>query len=160
MIPKTDFLEDLPDLYVLKKGVDPEEMAKEYFFFKEGCAVFWNIPDLERHQMLKFLEPFSVNPYEKCVVLEEAEMMTYKKSNTKNSHLEKGIINIADDEDCQQGKLFDKYAFSNAIACSVKLSTWEESLEKVIDSIEFISDDLRRRGEVKVSKGSVYKCQN
>ncbi len=34
----------------------------------------------------------------------------------------------------------EKYTFSNALALSVKLATWEASLEKYVDSIEFVVD--------------------
>lgn len=32
----------------------------------------------------------------------------------------------------------EKYTFSNALALSVKLATWEASLEQYVDSIEFV----------------------
>lgn len=34
----------------------------------------------------------------------------------------------------------EKYTFSNALALSVKLATWEASLEKYVESIEFVVD--------------------
>lgn len=34
----------------------------------------------------------------------------------------------------------EKYSFSNGIALSVKLGIWEASLQKFIDSIEFMSE--------------------
>jgi len=134
------------------QGAEPEEKIKEIFFFKEGCVVFWNVPELERHQVLKALKPFCEEIYEDSVVFEESEMMTYKMSTTGNSHLQKSIINIADD-----GDLMVKYTFSDAIKSSVKLGSWEATLEGIIDSIEFITDDLRRDAGVKISKDFVIQ---
>ena len=34
----------------------------------------------------------------------------------------------------------EKYAFSNAMALSVKLGIWESALERYIDSIRFVTD--------------------
>ena len=58
-------------------------------------------------------------------------MMCYRMSKTDKPHLDKGVINIVDDAD-----VLVKYTFSNAISNSVKLGSWEASLEKLIDSIE------------------------
>lgn len=37
-----------------------------------------------------------------------------------------------------------KYTFSNAMFLSVKLGIWEASLEKYIDQIEGVTEDLKR----------------
>lgn len=39
--------------------------------------------------------------------------------------------------------MLEKYAFSNALAQSVKLAIWELLLEKFIDSIEFVTEVRR-----------------
>ena len=136
----------------LSQTQESEEKIKEIFFFKEGCVVFWNMPELERHQVLKALKPFCEESYEDSVVFEESEMMTYKMSSTGKPHLQRSIINIADD-----GDLMVKYTFSDAISSSVKLGSWEAALEMIIDSIEFITDDLRREAGVKISKDFVLQ---
>lgn len=46
----------------------------------------------------------------------------------------------------------EKYTFSNALALSVKLATWEASLEKYVDSIEFVV-------EVRVKNG-IANCRS
>jgi len=135
-----------------KYNLDGDEKTKEIFFFKVGCVVFWNVPELERNSVLRFLKPFSDDSYEEDVVFEESEMMSYKTSRTENPHLEKGIINIADDSD-----VLVKYTFSNAIASSVKLGSWEAKLDKIIDSIEFISEDLKRSANVKIKKNEILQ---
>ena len=92
--------------------------------------MFWNVPELERNSVLKFVRPYSEETYDESVVFEESEMINYRMSTTDKPHLDKGIINIADDAD-----VLVKYAFSNAISSSVKLGSWESSLEELIDSI-------------------------
>jgi required for meiotic nuclear division protein 1 len=34
----------------------------------------------------------------------------------------------------------EKYAFSNALAQSVKLAIWEASLDQYVDSVKFVAD--------------------
>ena len=49
-------------------GGEGEEKTKEIFFFKEGCVVFWNVPELERNQVLNSLKPFCEESYDDSVV--------------------------------------------------------------------------------------------
>lgn len=48
--------------------------------------------------------------------------------------------------------LLDKYTFSNALSTSVKLGIWEASLEKFIDSIEVLTEDLKRGRKIRISR--------
>jgi len=125
-------------IYVSKES-DFEERRRDIVFFKEGCVVFWNVPELERGQVLSYLKPYSENIYDESTVLEESEMLTYRMSANKKNHFHNGVINILEDDD-----ILAKYTFSNAISNSVKLGSWEVYLENIIDSISFIADDLRR----------------
>lgn len=53
--------------------------------------------------------------------------------------------------------LLDKYTFSNALALSVKLGIWEASLEKYIDSIEYVTEDLKMGRRIKMSREQVLR---
>lgn len=53
----------------------------------------------------------------------------------------------------------DKYTFSNAISQSVKLGIWEASLELYIDSIEFVTDDLKDGRKIKMTREEVLRKQ-
>lgn len=140
-------------LYVTNRyNLEHQEKSKEIYFFKIGCVVFWNVPELERNAVLRFLKDYNEDNYDEDVVFEESEMMTYCMSKTNNSHLEKGVINIDSDSPA-----LVKYTFSNAIAASVKLGTWEAGLDKIIDSIEHVSDDLKKRADVRISKHEVLQ---
>jgi len=135
---------ELPDeldpscIYVYKE-CEFEERRRDILLFKEGCVVFWNVPELERGQVLSYLKPFSENKYEEETVFEESEMLTFRMSTTEKNHFQNGVINIAADND-----VLAKYTFSNAISNSVKLGSWEVCLENIIDSISFIAEDLKR----------------
>jgi hypothetical protein len=54
----------------------------------------------------------------------------------RKSHLQDGLIVPGSDGQTE----LDKYTFSNAIALSVKLGVWEASLNRYVDSIEFVTE--------------------
>lgn len=43
------------------------------------------------------------------------------------------------------------------MALSVKLGIWEASLEKYIDSIEFVTEDLKQGNKIKMSREDVLR---
>lgn len=43
------------------------------------------------------------------------------------------------------------------MALSVKLGIWEASLEQYIDSIEFVTEDLKRGSKIKMSREDVLR---
>lgn len=53
----------------------------------------------------------------------------------------------------------DKYTFSNAISQSVKLGIWEASLDLYVDSIEFITEDLKKGKKVQMTRQQVLRKQ-
>jgi len=148
---------ELPDeldpscIYVYKE-CDFEEKRKDILLFKEGCVVFWNVPELERRQVLSDIKSFSENKYDEETVFEESEMLNYRMSSTKKNHFQNGVINILSDDD-----VLAKYTFSNAISNSVKLGSWEIYLENIIDSISFIADDLRRSKPITPEKNFILQ---
>jgi uncharacterized Rmd1/YagE family protein len=54
----------------------------------------------------------------------------------KKSHLDDGHIVLVG----EGSSALDKYTFSNAMALSVKLGVWEASLNRYVDSIEFVTE--------------------
>lgn len=56
-------------------------------------------------------------------------------------------------------KEFDKYTFSNGMALSVKLGIWEASLDRYVDSIAFVTDDLKSGRPIKMSREEVLRKQ-
>lgn len=53
----------------------------------------------------------------------------------------------------------DKYTFSNAMAQSVKLGIWEVSLNHYIDSIEFVTEDLKAGRKLRMTQSEVLRKQ-
>lgn len=57
----------------------------------------------------------------------------------------------------EENSEFEKYAYSNAMGLTVKLGVWESSLDRYIDSIEFITEDLKRGTKIKMSREEVLR---
>ena len=120
--------------------VPPEEISsKDIFIFNNGSVVFWNIPQLERQKMMEDFHNFETDPFEEDDIAEEKEAMLFGISDTGKTHFKSGEIELnpnthSESEDFNQQRL-EKYAFSNAIAASVKLGMLESKLDRIVDSI-------------------------
>lgn len=135
-----------------------EEEPRGIFFFKDGATVFWNMPQVERASVLKFLRRHQEKPYNEDLVYEEYDRMHYTYQ-IGPSHLNGDEIvlrQIADKTDLNLQRL-EKYAFSNALALSVSLSIWEAMLDQYVESIEFILQDLKDGKNIKMTERDVLR---
>lgn len=57
----------------------------------------------------------------------------------------------------EESAVLEKYTFSNAMALSVKLGIWEATLEKYIDSIEFVTEDLKMGKKINMTREDVLR---
>ncbi|PSN31004.1 hypothetical protein C0J52_20467 [Blattella germanica] len=126
---------------------------REIYFFREGTTVFWNMPELETSNVLSFIRQFEENSYDERLVQDESEVMPYTHATGKNSHLDTGDIVLGD----EGNKELDKYTFANAMALSVKLGIWEASLNRYVDSIEYVTEDLKRGTKIGMSQDDVLR---
>ncbi|KAL1456671.1 hypothetical protein WDU94_001384 [Cyamophila willieti] len=125
------------------------------YFFKEGSLVAWNVSDLEIENLLEFLKQYERKPYDKEVVLNEKEFMNYTYSpNGKVSQLKRDRICLVEND---PEDTLCKYTISNAMALSVKLGVWEAALDKYVDSIEYITEDLQSGKKISISRQEVLK---
>ncbi len=90
--------------------------------------IFWNVPQLERDTVLTFLraaKSIEDEPFDEATIFEESEMMNYEllepngNGQVPNSRLDKGLIKLQ--QSGEANTILEKYAFSNAMAASVKL---------------------------------------
>ncbi|XP_064612787.1 required for meiotic nuclear division protein 1 homolog isoform X2 [Liolophura sinensis] len=147
-------------LYVCAK-YKVDETQREVFFFREGCAVFWNMPETERAEVLKFVEKFSENVYSVSLIEHELEKMDFVYTQ-KAPSLTSGTIHIqerqdVDTEESSAQTTLVKYAFSNALSLSVKLGIWEASLDKFVESIEPVLEDMKVGRRIKMTKQEVLQ---
>jgi len=145
----------LPDVVHAIAKYEVGHESREIFFFREGSIVMWNISDLECGNLLQFLRRYEKNRYMEKLVHTESELMNYTYADSgKKSHLKDGDIILA-----QEAGNLDKYTFSNAMAQSVKLGIWEASLNRYVDSIEFVTEDLKVGKKIQMTQHEVLKKQ-
>jgi uncharacterized Rmd1/YagE family protein len=134
-----------------------ESEPREIFFFREGSVVLWNVTDLESSNVLKFLRQYESDSYSERLVQQENELMNYRhQAEGLPSALDKDgdlLVATADSTEIT----LDKYTYSNAMTLSVKLAIWEASLERYIDTIEFVTEDLKRGNKIKMSQEEVLR---
>ncbi|CAH0549201.1 unnamed protein product [Brassicogethes aeneus] len=140
---------------VAKIKVDNE--SREIFFFKEGSVVLWNVTDLESSNLLAFLKKYQQDSYSEKMVQSESEIMNYKYQlgESKASSLDKDgnfILSLEKDS-----ITLDKYTFSNAMVLSVKLGIWEAFLDKYIDTIESVTEDLKFGKKIQMTREEVLR---
>ena len=138
---------------------DADEMTKrEIFFFEQGSVVFWNVPVLERENVLAFLKQVQFDSYPDDTVHEESELMSFSVTESRNSSgLKNGNIILKAREGAGGTSRLEKYSFSNSIAASVKLGALEASLDGIIDSIEHLSDDMKRGRNIRLTREEAHK---
>ncbi|XP_034476096.1 required for meiotic nuclear division protein 1 homolog [Drosophila innubila] len=148
------------------------EQPREIFFFREGSVVFWNCNDIETNNVLNFLRNFERESYVSALVHGESEMMPYTYISSTAVDVEGDLVadssdlNVASRAFFQNGKFYVtpdsdnflyKYTFSNAIAQSIKLGIWEATLDRYIDSMEYLTEDLKRGRRLRISRAAMLR---
>lgn len=71
--------------------------------------IFWNVPELERENVLNFLRNVEIDGYDTDTIHEESELMTFEQDSSTNnqlSRLTKGKIQLSNtatelDKECK-----------------------------------------------------------
>lgn len=147
-----------PDvLYVSAKYQLGEKEPRDIFFFREGTCVLWNANELESSNVLEFLKQFEGKSYSSAVVQHEKEGMFYgyydDETATSTPRTRRETFHLTTAED----NYLEKYTFSNAMALSVKLGVWENALENYIDSVAYITEDLRNGKKIRMSRADMLR---
>lgn len=150
----TDTLSAVQDvLYVTAKYKVGEE-PRDIFFFRDGSVVLWNCNDLESKNVLKFIKPYETDSYEAPIIHGESEIMPYNYVvEAEGAKFQAGRFLITKDEE----NYLEKYTFSNALATSIKLGVCEAILDRYIDSMEFVTEDLKRGSKIRISRGKLLR---
>ncbi|XP_003746664.1 required for meiotic nuclear division protein 1 homolog [Galendromus occidentalis] len=136
---------------------------RDIFFFKEGTVVFWNFTEIEARTVLKLLKGCETGPYDEDMVEEELEVMEFQFHNAKTRVTNGKVLlsaNEPEEPDAKvekQADVLEMYAFSNGIALSVKLAIWEAVLEKYVDSIECMLEDIRHGRKLAATRDHVFR---
>ncbi|XP_031551454.1 required for meiotic nuclear division protein 1 homolog [Actinia tenebrosa] len=147
---------DVLHVCTTKKDQNGTSTGDIFFFRWLGAVVFWNIESEEILQIQSIIRRFEESSsYENEDIEEESEEIPYSYCKNGTSFV-KGRINLNQDASNEM-KALEKFAFSNAIALSVKLGIWESELEKYIDSIAWVPDALSKGVKLRMSRKEILE---
>lgn len=87
--------------------------------------------------------------------MDESEIMFYNYSkDSQSAVLKNGNFYITKES---EKNILEQYTFSNALSLSVKLGIWEASLNKYVDSMAYITEDLKQGIKIKISRPEMLR---
>lgn len=126
---------------------DPKipSQVRDIFCFSYGVSVFWGFEEPEEKSFLAEFKPFEHLSLE----VKEREIMNFSFGLAPK--IEEEEIILPDTE------LFSRLAVSHGLAQSVKLATFENIIQKTIDTTKTIPEQLATRGKIPLSKREIRK---
>jgi uncharacterized Rmd1/YagE family protein len=122
---------------------EDKQMKGDIFYFSYGAVVCWSFSEEEEKEILQSLKDFEKEPLSKI----ELDEFTFIYGDT---------IKIEEDEIFLHNKsTLTKLAISHGIAQSVKLSTFEELIQKTIDNTKKLPSDLAQKGKISLSRKEI-----
>ncbi len=117
----------------------------DIFYFSYGAIVCWGFLEEEEKEILHSVKEFEKESLAKI----ELDEFTYVYANA---------IKIEEDEILLHNKsTLTKLAISHGIAQSVKLSTFEELIQKTIEHSKRLPLDLAQKGKISLSRKEISK---
>lgn len=75
----------------------------------------------------------------------------YSKEN-QPATLKNGNFYISKGED-----ILEKYTYSNALSLSVKLGIWEATLDRYVDSMAYVTEDLKHGNKIRITHAEMLR---
>lgn len=142
-------------LHFVKTGNNPDDSSDIFLFRRLGSFVCWNLNEVEISNIRQVLQEYELEPYPKELVEEGSEEMHYFNL-AEDTSLVDGDIYLYNNNNGEQESL-EKYAFSNAMALSVKVDMWEARLEDFSDSMRHIPEILKRGHKIRMLRKDVMQ---
>lgn len=124
----------------------------DIFIYSYGCVVFWGLNDSKINEFLKEYQQFANDPL-KHIISDKCKYEIMSHDLQSFIDLENDIIVINKEKNMQLTKL----AFSYGLSQSVKLSVFEDSVDKTIEENKSIPADLIQTGKISLSKEALAK---
>lgn len=123
-----------------------EKTSKEgdVFYFSYGVLVCWGFTEEEEKEICSFVKPFEKEP----LLKNELDEFSYSYNHTNK--IEEDNIFLHDET------TLTKLAISHGIAQSVKLSTFEELIQKTIELTTQIPQALAKKGKIPFSRKQIF----
>lgn len=151
----TDNLDAEQDVLYVTAKYQIEKEPRDIFFFREGSVVLWNCNDVESNNILELVKKYERDRYRYSLIKGESETMpyTYLPEDMNGAQFKDGKFYLTKGQD----NFLEKYTFSNALTTSIKLGIWEATLDHYIDSMEFITKDLKQGTKIQISRSDLLR---
>lgn len=117
----------------------------DYFLFTFGAIVSWGANQEACMEFVKEIKPFDIMPHKDI----EKDEFTYFYGNSPK---------MVEDEICLPDRdPLSKLSISYAIAQSVKLQTFETSIQKTFNNTKHLPEDLASKGKILLSRQEIRK---
>jgi uncharacterized Rmd1/YagE family protein len=117
----------------------------DIFYFSYGCVVLWGFTEEEERAILGSLKEFEKDPSPK------PEMDEFTYLYNENMRIEEDEISLP------TKNVLTKLAISYGLAQSVKLTTFEETIQKTIDNTKHLPEDLATKGKISMSRKEISR---
>lgn len=149
---------DIPRLYLFLQRMGTTQLFRDVihlqtreernikgdiFYFSYGSIVFWGFTEEEEKQILTSIKEFEKEPVAK------AELDEFTFTYGDNMRIEEDEIVLPNKS------TLNKLSISHGLAQSVKLTTFEEMIQKTIDLTKQLPSDLARRGKIFLSRKEI-----
>jgi len=119
----------------------------DVFFFSYGVMVCWN---MNKEATLRYLEEVKPFEYQRYDEIETDEFTYIYDANTTPKIVEDEIVLPNQD-------ILTKLAISHGIAQSVKLGAFEVAVQKTFNHMQYLPEDLARRGKIPLSRREIRR---
>lgn len=122
----------------------PLEASKaDVFFFGFGVSVFWGMQRQEALKFLSVVRDFEIQP------IDDVEMDEFTYIYSEHAKVVEDEISLPNED------FLTKCAISYGIAQSVKLGTFEITIQKTFNSMKHIPEDLAKHGRIPLSRKEI-----
>lgn len=131
------------DVIHVQKIQDSKET--DIFIFPYGCLVFWDFDIEEEEYFLKQIADFQLKTIP-SLIRDDATFL----------YGEETVINEENDEIVlQPDDVLIKLSISYGLSQSVKLSAFEESIDRTIEKTRYLPDELAKKGKISLSSKKI-----
>lgn len=141
--------------YLRNEGFDPKfyddvihieqntkDGAGDVFFFPYGCVITWGLSLEEEHDAIQLVKNFENKPLFQAI----EDYSTFLLGDTTCIQEESDEIILEDNDP------LIKLSISHGLSQSVKLATFEESIQKTIEKTRHIPGELAQKGKISLSR--------
>lgn len=117
----------------------------EVFIFPYGSTICWDVSPEHRQQLLEEIKPFADNPNKTDVEFDEFSF----SEDGKETRIQEDHISL------ESGDVLTKLAISHALAQAIKLTVFENSIQRIINNTKHLAEDLARTGKIGLSRKEI-----